>query len=248
MKKLALIMGIGCTAAMLFAATEIEGKAPQTRTKVAVFTTNFDHLRPGGLPEGWKVETTNGHGKIAAWSVTADDSAPSAPNVLKARPGVGIRGSMFNLCWTQSRSFKDLDLDLRLRGDSGSEDQGGGPAWRVLDKDNYYVARYNPLENNFRLYVVRNGNRRMLKSASGIKIGAGEWFMISISHHGDHIECSLNGKKLLETDDSTLKEGGGVGLWTKADAATSFDDLQATPSFDDLQVIPERLHPSGQGK
>jgi len=231
MKRIIMSLGIGCASAVLLLQTGIAGGAPKTKTKVAAFNINFDHLKPGGFPEDWKAETTNGHGKIAAWSVTEDDSAPSTPNVLKARPGTGICGSMFNLFWTKSRSFRDGEIGLSLRGDTGSEDQGGGPAWRILDQDNYYLARYNPLENNFRLYVVRNGNRRMLKSASGIKIRSGEWFTISVTQEGTHIECSLNGKKLLETDDSTLKEDGGIGVWTKADAATSFDSLWMSPSL-----------------
>ena len=100
------------------------------------------------------------------------------------------------------------------------------PIWRVEDKDNYYVARYNPLENNFRLYYVKDAARKILASATPrLEIKAGEWFTIRIVQQGPRIECWLNGEKLLTVTDVTLTRAGGVGLWTKADATTSFDDF-----------------------
>ena len=83
----------------------------------------------------------------------------------------------------------------------------------------------NPLEANFRLYSVVEGTRRMLADAGNIFIDAGDWFTIRIVHRGNRIEGWLNGAKLLQADDTSITAPGGVGLWTKADALTSFDDL-----------------------
>ena len=116
-------------------------------------------------------------------------------------------------------------IEGKGKAETGREDQGGGTIWRVQDKDNYYIARYNPLESNFRLYYVKNGARKILADASGVNIKAREWFAVKIVHKGEKIEGWLNGKKLLETTDRTFREAGGVGFWTKADAATSFDNL-----------------------
>jgi len=94
----------------------------------------------------------------------------------------------------------------------------------VQDKDNYYIARFNPLEDNFRIYYVRNGARKTL---AGVKIAlpAGKWHTLRIVQYGNRFEGYLNGKKLLDGTNDLFTKPGGVGLWTKADAVTSFDDF-----------------------
>ena len=199
-------------------------------TKAAATQVTFDTVQPGSLPTGWKVEATNPHGKPAPWEVATDSSAPSSPNILRAVPRSDNFGGTYNLCWTNSVDFLNGEIEVRLRADTGHEDQGGGPIWRVRDRNNYYISRYNPLEHNFRVYIVKDGARKMLDSASRIEIPKGQWFTIRIVQHGDHIEGWLDGKKLLDARDTTFTESGGVGLWTKADAATSFDDFTVRPA------------------
>jgi hypothetical protein len=98
--------------------------------------------------------------------------------------------------------------------------------WRVQDADDYYLCRVNPLESNFRVYVVEKGVRRQLATATaGLSDG---WHRIEVEHVGERITCWLDGEKLLEASDATIPAPGGVGLWTKADARTSFDDLVVT--------------------
>jgi hypothetical protein len=136
--------------------------------------------------------------------------------------------STFNLCWTESVKFKDAQIELKFKALEGKEDQGGGPMWRIQDKDNYYIARANPLESNFSLYYVKNGDRKMLDSAK-VEVSSHTWHTITIIHKGEHIEGYLNGKKYLDAQDGTFKDAGGIGLWTKADAVTYFDDLTVRP-------------------
>jgi len=198
--------------------------------KVSTVQVGFESVKPGGPPAGWKVEATNGRGKLAVWKVAADPEAPSPPKILQAVPNPSNFGGTYNLCWTKDVRFLDGEIEVKLRADTGHEDQGGGPIWRVKDRNNYYIARYNPLEHNFRVYIVKNGARRMLDSASRIKIGTGQWFTIRIVQRGDHIQGWLDGKKLLDVHDATFTKPGGVGLWTKADAATSFDDFTVRPA------------------
>lgn len=186
---------------------------------------SFDDLTPGRLPQGWRVDATNAKGALAEWKIEGDDRAATRPNVLSITKIHDMFGGVFNLFWTPDISFGDGTIEVKLRANSGEEDQGGGPIWRAQDANNYYIARYNPLERNFRLYYVKNGARKILADARGIKIKAGEWFTIKIVHRGNRIEGWLNGEKLLEDTDTTFGSAGGVGLWTKADAATSFDDL-----------------------
>jgi hypothetical protein len=190
---------------------------------------SFDHLSAGGLPAGRKIDATNPKGPLATWGVAPDAAAASGPHTLAlSQIRDGSRG-VYNLCWTDTRRFQDGAIQVKVRANSGRIDQGGGPIWRVQDARNYYIARYNPLERNFRVYIVRNGHRRQLASAPGLSIGTGKWSTIKIVHRGEHIQGWLDGRKLLDTRHADLTQAGGVGLWTKADAATSFDDLSIQP-------------------
>jgi hypothetical protein len=129
----------------------------------------------------------------------------------------------FNLCYTKNVSFLDGTISVKFKANTGHIDQGGGVMWRVQDNDNYYVARFNPLEDNFRFYIVKNGYRSELASAN-ITLPSG-WHTMRIEQKGTHFKGYLDDKKYLDYTDSQLRQAGGVGVWTKADAATSFDNL-----------------------
>lgn len=191
-------------------------------------TVHFDDMTQGQLPTGWTIDATDPGGTLAEWSVVTDSNAPSKPNVLTLKTVHDTSGSVFNLCWTRDIAFEDGEIEVKVRANTGKEDQGGGVIWRARDANNYYIARYNPLEDNFRLYSVKNGRRKQLASASGIGVQSGEWFKLKIVQQGDRIEASLNGRKYLETTDRTFTKAGGIGFWSKADAASSFDDLVVT--------------------
>ena len=133
----------------------------------------------------------------------------------------------FNVALVAGTSARDLDLSVRLRPVAGKEDQGGGLVWRVKDARNYYIARYNPLEENFRVYKVVDGVRTMFQDAK--TPSAEGWRTVRVVMTGDHIECSLDGKKLLDVRDATFPDAGRVGLWSKSDAQTYFDDLTLRP-------------------
>jgi hypothetical protein len=175
------------------------------------------------LPAGWKADA--GGGKPADWRVVRDAKAVSTPHVLSiVRINDASRGT-FNLFWSPGVRFHDGNLTVNIRANSGDIDQGGGLIWRALDGNNYYVARYNPLERNLRLYYVKDGSRKMLADAPGLGVGSNEWFALKVAHHGPRVQVWLNGSKLIEATDDTFPGPGGVGVWAKADAASSFDNL-----------------------
>jgi hypothetical protein len=129
----------------------------------------------------------------------------------------------YNVALAEGTSYQDLDLSVRLKALAGKDDQGGGLVWRAKDAKNYYIARYNPLEDNFRVYKVVAGKRTMFENA---KVpGDNEWHTLRITMKGSKITCYLDGKKHLESEDSTFPEAGRIGLWSKADAQSYFDDL-----------------------
>lgn len=193
-----------------------------------VVRVGFDDVAAGGLPDDFVVAGTNQQGPLASWEVQPDEMAPTRPNVLRLTAPNHASGGTFNLCWNRELQFGDGSVAVRFRADDGVIDQGGGLVWRVRDADNYYIARMNPLESNYRLYVVKDGRRRQLASAD-VEIAAGEWHELSIRQEGDEIECFLDGTPRLQATDATFPDAGGVGFWTKADAATSFDDLIVEP-------------------
>ncbi|MDQ3776657.1 MAG: hypothetical protein M3461_21035 [Pseudomonadota bacterium] len=123
-------------------------------------TVNFDEVAQGQLPAGWTIDATNPGGGLAEWSVVTDPNATSKPNVLTVKTVHDTSGMVFNLCWTRDIAFEDGEIEVKVRANTGKEDQSGGLIWRARDVNNYYVARYNPLENNFRLYYVKGGARR----------------------------------------------------------------------------------------
>ncbi|MDN3513152.1 MAG: DUF1080 domain-containing protein [Candidatus Brocadia sp.] len=182
----------------------------QAETKVW----NFDNDRVDTIAKDFTFE-------VGEWRVTIDNTAPSKPHVLAQI--AKNSGSTFNLALVNNTSKKDVDLSVQTKPIAGDEDMGGGLVWRAKDMNNYYIVRYNPLENNYRVYKVVDGKRTQLQSAD-IKYKK-DWHTLRVTMVEDHIECYYDGKKYLEVKDSTFPEVGKIGLWTKADARTYFDNL-----------------------
>jgi hypothetical protein len=184
---------------------------------------SFDDSKIGVLPENW-TEAKTGEGPGSMWRTVADGSAPSGSQALAQMSSAGPR-PLFNLCVAPNMSFRNMDLTVSLKAVCGVIDQGGGPVWRYQDANNYYIARANPLEGNFRVYKVVGGTRTQLDTAD-LDVPAGQWHELRVVHNADQIRCYLNGSLLLEVSDATLGSAGSVGLWTKADAVTFFDNLR----------------------
>ena len=183
---------------------------------------NFENETEGKLPSGFVADATN-KAKSIKWNVINDNG-----NKVVEQQALNS-GSCYNLLVLDKFAYKDFSASVKIKAISGEEDQGGGLVWRYIDKNNYYVARYNPLENNFRFYRVVDSKREELKSADS-DIKQGEWFTMTIEMKRNKVTCSLNGDKLIESTDDTFKSAGLIGFWTKADAVTYFDDLKINAS------------------
>ncbi len=190
-----------------------------------VVSEDFEQAEVGALPAGFSAAKT-GRGPGSVWEVLLDKSAPNGPKVLAQTSSDGPN-PLFNVCVANEGSYTDVDVTVALKALRGRIDQGGGPVWRYRDADNYYIARMNPLENNFRVYKVVGGRRTQLGSAK-VVAPAGRWHSIRIVHRGDRIDCYFNEKLYLKVTDGTFRRAGKIGLWTKADAVTSFDGLSVS--------------------
>jgi len=180
-------------------------------------TVNFDNAAAGTAPTGWTA-TKTGNGD-AKWTVEKDDTAPSKPNVLK-QSGVAT----YPVCFKNDTSLKDGFVEVKFKPVSGKEDQAGGVAWRLKDADNYYIARANALEGNVTIYDTVNG-RRTERKRTNMKVATNQWHTLRVDFQGSHFTVTFDGKKAIEWDDQTFKDAGKVGVWTKADSVTLFDDF-----------------------
>jgi hypothetical protein len=194
-------------------------------------TITFDKESPGTSPSGFTLAVNKGysHGR---WIIERDSTAPSAPNVLvQADPENS--GSRFPICVVSNFEAVDADVSVRFKARNGKKDQAAGIIWRYRDPENYYVVRANALEENVVLYKMQNGKRTDLKpfgagaKAYGkeAKIPKNEWSTLRVLAKGNNFDVSLNGQKLFTVVDDTFTSAGKIGLWTKADSVTAFDDL-----------------------
>ena len=161
--------------------------------------------------EGWT--TVEGQ-----WAVEEMAGAPSGKNVLVQRATT----NEFNVIVAPPGPFTDVDVSMKFKPISGQKDASGGIVFRFSGGE-YYVVRANALENNFRLYYYDRG-RRQLASASVKAPALGQWHTVRVVALGDHLQAWLDGKLYLDHRDSRFR-AGRVGLWTKADSTTAFDDL-----------------------
>jgi hypothetical protein len=187
---------------------------------------NFDNEKQGEIADGFSSQVT-GKGGPGKWEIIKDDTAPGISNVI-AQTSQEYFGYHFSMAVNENAIYDDFELVVKFKGVKGKEDQGGGPVWRYQDNNNYYIARANPLENNYRVYKVVDGKRIQMDSAR-LKVTSGEWHTIKIIARKNRIQCFYDEQPYLEvTDDAFLKKGK-IGLWTKADAVTYFDDLEVRP-------------------
>jgi hypothetical protein len=180
-------------------------------------TVSFDELKTGDAPAGWTA-TKTGSGE-AKWTVEQDASAPSKPNVLKQSGQ-----ATYPVCLKDDTSLKDGFVEVKFKPISGKEDQAGGLIWRARDSNNYYIARANALEDNVTIYHTIKG-RRSEKKRVAMKVASGQWHTLRVNFEANHFTVTFDGKKAIEWDDSTFPNAGKVGVWTKADSVTLFDDF-----------------------
>lgn len=183
----------------------------------AAQTVNFDNTAVGKLPRHW-ISTKTGAGE-PKWTVATDDSAPSKPMVLK-QSGVAT----YPLCIKGDTHVKDGFVAVNFKAVAGKQDQAGGVIWRCKDVDNYYVARANALEDNVTIYHTSQGRRVAFKNVD-TKVAPGQWHSLRVDFAGNQFTVTLDGKKVIEATDDSFPDAGKVGVWTKADSVTLFDDF-----------------------
>jgi hypothetical protein len=202
----ALKMGLASFAATLFSR---RAKADELKLPEGAASVRWDFDARG--IDGWSTVT-------GQWAVEDMAGAPSGKRVLVQR----ALNNDFNVIVAPSGPYSDVDVTMKFKPMSGREDASGGIVFRFAD-GRYYLIRANALENNFRFYYY-DGGRRMLATASVRPPALGQWHTVRAVAVGDRVQGWLDGALLLDHRDARFR-AGRVGLWTKADSVTAFDDL-----------------------
>ena len=196
--------------------------APVTGAGPAMALT-FDTATAGSLPAGF-ISARTGPGLDGKWVAQPDPTAPTGPNVL-AQLSTDSTAARFPMAVATEGKYRDLEVSVKFKAISGRVDQAGGLVFRYQDANNYYLVRANALEHNYRLYRVVQGQRTQF-AGSNLKVTAKEWHTLKVVCVGNQIEASFDGQKVISARDYTFQDPGLVGVWTKADSVTYFDDLE----------------------
>lgn len=197
--------------------------AAGAESKNGARTWTFDEDSVDAIPAGVRPAETGGVGTPATWAIVARDDAPSPPHAFGVTATQNT-GHVYNVALWGDTAVADVDLQVMVHAVDGKQDQGGGVVWRAKDADNYYLARWNPIENNVRFYVVLAGHRSTLAKAD-VDLDPGRWHELRVVAQGKSLQCFLDDEPVMQIEDESLTGAGAIGLWTKADAATLFDDL-----------------------
>src|SRR5438445_5483278 len=191
--------------------------APMSLAMAQTQTINFDNFKTGDPPPGWTA-TKTGSGQ-AKWTIERDDTAPSKPNVLKQSGE-----ATYPVCIKDDTNLKDGFVEVKFKPISGKEDQAGGVIWRVQDANNYYISRANALEDNVTIYHTINGKRVAFKSIN-TKVTSGVWHTLRVDFAGNKFTVTFDGNKVIDATDESFANARKVGVWTKADSVTEFDNF-----------------------
>jgi hypothetical protein len=181
----------------------------------------------GQPPQRFQFAHTAMKGRPGKWVIQQDGD-----NKVLAQTDADSTGSRFPVAVLADVKAADVDLSVRVKPVSDRVDQAAGLVWRYQDADNYYLVRANALEGNVVVYKVQGGRRTDLPvKGEGRTYGkkttvpAGQWSTLRIVAAGPRIEVYFNNTKLYEVEDATFGQAGQVGVWTKADSVTQFDDI-----------------------
>jgi hypothetical protein len=204
---------IACVCAFVGVDARAEGPAPRT----------FEDARTGEPPPGFSFALT-GRGGPVRWVVLEDPSAPAGARVVAETSG-DRTSDRFPLAILEGFEARDVAVSVRFKPVGGTVDQAAGLVVRLRDPRNYYIARANALENNVRLYRVVDGRRTQFAGVD-VPVPRDRWQSLGLRVQGDRLSVSLDGRELFAATDRTFRDAGRVGLWTKADSLTHFDNLE----------------------
>ncbi len=225
---LSFILLISCGEVQSEAPEEKASEKPQKVTETLVNDTlfSFEEYTENKIPAGWTQHFT-GRGSKTDWAIINDKGNKVLAQLSSENPNYH-----FNEIVYDGFVVKNVELKVSMKGVEGRMDQGGGFVWRFTDRNNYYVVRANPLEDNVVLYKVVNGKRTDLPLKGqgrtyGIEVETlgNDWNELKLTVKDNLFTVYLNDKEIFQVEDDTFSDAGKIGLWTKADAVSYFDNF-----------------------
>ena len=226
--SLSIALLLGCNQTKSNDTAEIKSESEEIVPMLLTDTTfTFNNYELGKIPLGWSQYYT-GKSDTTDWKIVNDEG-----NKVLAQLSEEKVSNHYNEVVFDGFKVKNVELKVRIKGITGKFDQGGGFVWRFIDANNHYIVRANPLEDNVVLYKMENGERTDLPLVGKGKtygvdvepLGLG-WNNLKLTVVDNLFTVYLNDKQLFQVEDETFPNAGKVGLWTKADAVTYFDNFQ----------------------
>jgi 3-keto-disaccharide hydrolase len=185
-------------------------------------TNGFEQDEVGASPAGFEFARTGG-GAEGKWIVRGEKGG--GKNHVLVQESADSTDYRFPVAVVKEGTYKDVTVSVRARPLSGVVDQAFGLVWRYKDANNYYITRCNANEDNCTIYHTVDGRRRAFLNQR-VKVAKNTWHTVKLEAMGDHFVVWYDGNKVLDAKDDTFQDAGKVGLWTKADSVTEFDDLE----------------------
>jgi hypothetical protein len=215
-------VSMACAGCGLFSSSRGSGEIPgRVGQPTGVQKFDFEKAPLGAMPPGFSAALT-GDGPPPRWQVLEADQPGGGRRVL-AQTSAEPNSYRYPVCVSDSPWMTHVSATVRFRCISGQVDQAAGVVVRYRDKNNYYVARANALEDNVRFYRVKDGKRSQIADLKA-QVTPLAWHTLSLRAHGNHFTITFDDKS-FEADDATFPGPGLVGVWTKADSVTWFDGL-----------------------
>lgn len=190
-------------------------------------TWTFEEDEVGKPPAGFYFDTTNDR-PDGKWEVVQDGERRVLAQVDKNQDD-----KRQALAVVEKSSFKNVRLAAKIKVVAGDEDRTAGIIWRYKNSENYLVARIDIKHKNVRLFRVVDGNRVKFGGADKLKVEYNRWYTLRIEHRGSKIKVYLDDEMLFDEHDRHFTKAGRVGLWSKADSISYFDELKAEELDDD---------------
>ena len=207
--------------AALLVAGVIVTSGSEAIAQLAATVVAIASMEVGAPPSDFKFALT-GKGSSGEWTVVTDDTSFAGRAIEQSsKDQTDYR---FPLAIFEPVVAKNIDVSVKFKPVAGRIDQAGGIAIRILDADNYYVVRANALEDNVRFYRVVRGRREQI-GGMDTKVASDEWHALGVKANGEKFTIEFDGKTLFSTSDKTFTGAGKIGLWTKSDSITRFDQI-----------------------
>jgi len=167
-----------------------------------------------------------GDGDLGRWTVVTD--ATAVDGLAIEHVSTDQHEDRYPLAIYKPLAPENLVIWARFKIISGTM-LSAGLALSVRSPETYYAVSASALEQRVDLLLVANGKVKHIEGASDVSIEKDRWHMLKVTLDDDHFVVALDGRVLFTTYDRGRMKGGRIGLWTREDNVTRFDQIEIRP-------------------